>query len=162
MAKMNLTCDLCGKAYTSYQCGKYHHFCSIECRRKAGKMVASVFSEDTRRRAKERITYFNKHVFNHGEYRDRQAASLRGKGHGYIKVKGRHFHRLVAEEKLGRNLLPGEIVHHIDGDKRNNEPTNLQVMTQSEHIRKHLEEGGGYLAPALRSSKGSAGLPSHE
>ena len=138
----------CGKEYTSYQCGKYHHFCSIECRRAAGKMVASVFDEDTRKRASERITYLNKNVFNRGEYKKRQAEALRGKGSGkgYTKVNGRHKHRIVAEEKLGRPLKHGEIVHHKDGDKRNDSPENLEIMTQSEHIREHLRRGGGRLA----------------
>lgn len=58
----------------------------------------------------------------------------------YIKHLGRHFHREIAEQKLGRKLLPGEIVHHIDGDKHNNAPENLQVMTQSEHARIHFSK----------------------
>lgn len=65
--------------------------------------------------------------------------ALRGRGEGrtYRKLNGRHEHRVVAEQKLGRALLPGEIVHHIDGDKLNNHPDNLEVMTQAEHIRIH-------------------------
>ena len=47
------------------------------------------------------------------------------------------MHRVVAEEKIGRKLEKGEIVHHIDGDKWNNHPDNLEVMTQSEHARIH-------------------------
>ena len=148
MPKMNLKCDLCGKEYSSYQCGKYHHFCSIECRRKAGKLVASSFSEEARKKASERITYYNKNVFNHGEYRERQANSLRGKGNkkSYIKRNGKHEHRLIAEKMLGRQLESYEIIHHIDGNKQNNDPNNLTIMTQSEHIKEHLKRGGGRLA----------------
>ena len=151
MPKMSLSCDWCGKEYTSYQCGKHHHFCSIECRRNAGKLVASSFDDDTRRRASERITYYNKNVFNKGEYRERQANALRGRGKadGYIKLNGRHEHRIVAEKMIGRTLESGEIVHHKDGNKRNNTPENLEVITQSEHIREHLRRGGGRLAQTV-------------
>lgn len=62
---------------------------------------------------------------------------LRGTGSGYVKQNGRHGHRVAAEKKIGRALLFGEVVHHIDEDKSNNDPENLQVMTQSEHIRLH-------------------------
>ena len=63
--------------------------------------------------------------------------SLKG---SYAKHFGRHEHRVVAEQMLGRPLKRGEIVHHIDGDRRNNRPENLQVMTQSEHVKLHLSE----------------------
>lgn len=58
----------------------------------------------------------------------------------YRKFHGRHIHRVVAEEMLGRPLKRGEIVHHIDGNKHNNDPSNLQVMTQSEHMKLHHAE----------------------
>lgn len=51
-----------------------------------------------------------------------------------------HVHRIVAAEMLGRDLLPGEVVHHIDGDKHNNDPSNLAVLpSQAEHARVHAE-----------------------
>src|SRR3954462_10887510 len=56
---------------------------------------------------------------------------------GYVKRNGRHEHRVVAEENLGRALLPGEIVHHLDEDKHNNDPANLIVMRQGDHMREH-------------------------
>lgn len=54
-----------------------------------------------------------------------------------------------AEKKIGRELEPGEIVHHIDGNKKNDDPDNLMVITQSEHIREHLRLGGGRLAQTI-------------
>ena len=56
----------------------------------------------------------------------------------YEKTHGKHTHRIVAEQKIGRPLRPGEIVHHIDGNKRNNDPSNLEVMTQAEHCKLHF------------------------
>lgn len=64
---------------------------------------------------------------------------LRGKGKvGYIKEYGRHQHRIVMEKKIGRKLLTSEIVHHIDHNKHNNHPDNLQLVTRAEHAKIHL------------------------
>ena len=52
-----------------------------------------------------------------------------------------YTHVLVAEAKIGRPLNTGEIVHHIDGNQRNNTPENLMVLgSQSEHMRLHAQE----------------------
>jgi hypothetical protein len=69
------------------------------------------------------------------------AAKYRGTGTiGYVKFNGRHEHRVVAEQMLGRPIIRGEIVHHLNGDKHDNRPENLQVMTQSEHLKVHHSE----------------------
>lgn len=52
---------------------------------------------------------------------------------GYIAICGlggsrdRLQHRLVVEEALGRPLRGTEQVHHFDGNKANNDPSNLVV-----------------------------------
>jgi len=66
--------------------------------------------------------------------------------HGHLRVhlrdgmKGKQFfHRLVAHDAMGVDLT-GRVVHHVDGDVNNNDPSNLEVMTQAEHAGFHGRE----------------------
>jgi hypothetical protein len=73
--------------------------------------------------------------------------------HGYVLIRvakdhhqniGNQYayeHRMVAEVKLGRRLLKGEKIHHIDGCKTNNSEDNLLIVNGNAghfvHHRKH-------------------------
>ena len=61
----------------------------------------------------------------------------------YKQIKtpdGRHMleHRWVMEQHLGRKLESWEQVHHIDNNPLNNDLSNLQILTRSEHRKLHL------------------------
>jgi hypothetical protein len=65
--------------------------------------------------------------------------------------KNDQIHRNVAAVKLGRPLAPAEVAHHVDEDKTNNAPTNLDVQTRGAHTAQHNRTRGlSKLRAALR------------
>lgn len=64
--------------------------------------------------------------------------------HGYVSIyhQGRLVlkHRLVMEETLGRPLTKNEHVHHINGNKLDNRPENLELMEPGDHTFHHHKE----------------------
>lgn len=66
--------------------------------------------------------------------------------HPVCQGNGRKYvaeHRLVMEKKLGRYLKSTEYVHHVDGDKLNNDPANLEIIGGSEHAKRHWIKRNG-------------------
>ena len=50
-----------------------------------------------------------------------------------VRVRRDYVHRLVMSTLMGRPLRTDEHVHHVDGDKHNNRPDNLQLLSAGEH-----------------------------
>lgn len=115
------TCAHCGDAFPVVKKFPDARFCSRKCG------LAATLPPD-----------HNARVSRESAKRRGDKQRGRGAGKSYPKLYGRHAHRVVAEEKIGRPLRPGEIVHHVDENKQNYAPDNLDVLpSQSEHARRH-------------------------
>lgn len=60
----------------------------------------------------------------------------RARSNGYV-----YEHILVMERRIGRPLTKEEVVHHVDGNKQNNDPNNLELFSNNtEHVKEHWRE----------------------
>lgn len=134
--KMNLKeviikpCMNCGKpARIPFHRKDKNGCCSVECTRKYSSTKLSALN---RKLNPDRMIPETREKL-------REANLGKGEGKAYRKTYGRHTHRIVAEEKIGRPLKKGEVVHHLDGNKLNNHPDNIPVLeSQAEHARIHF------------------------
>ncbi len=153
------TCEVCGLAFKRLASRAYAHtYCSDACRivgsrkrvtlmcRHCGKPFEWIVSRAHVRKFCSLVCH-RAHDIAHGRT-DGKPATIRWVD-GYVMVPNPHGpgrvleHRLVAEYMIGRPLLPGEVVHHIDECRTNNDPSNLQVMTRSDHSSLHRKRAAG-------------------
>lgn len=67
----------------------------------------------------------------------------------YYRVGHKYLHRMVMEEHIGRPLLPGEVVHHINGNKTDNRLENLKVVDDKKHKSHHYHEHKHLMVPKV-------------
>lgn len=111
-------CDLISKYVTVHLCGKH------EMRLRRYGDTGFITSNEQQRK----------------NCRDAALAYKVAKPHVYKKLHNRHEHRVIAEQLVGRPLTSKDVVHHKDGNKHNNAPKNLQVMSHSDHLKLHRAE----------------------
>lgn len=134
------TCVRCGATFQPTAKYPQQRFCSCKC-----GLKATLPPDHNSRVAKASAA--------------KRGDALRGRGEGrtYTKMLGRHEHRVVAELKIGRPLQPGEVVHHRDGNHKNNHPDNLEVLpSQAEHTRIHMagtKQSAEHIAKRVASRK---------
>ena len=112
-----LSCDHCGIKFSTsdWRSNRNRRFCSNACR------------------------FAHNRGSNHRDYAGGRWL-CNTKGYWMISTGDggrRPEHILKAEAALGRKLKRGEIVHHVDGNKKNNANSNLFICTIKYHAELH-------------------------
>lgn len=64
-----------------------------------------------------------------------------------------YLHRAILEQKLGRYLNSDEQADHEDGDKENNDPSNIVLRMIGPHQKSHVNRGNHFWTKSPRNKK---------
>ena len=119
MERQRFTCIQCGKEQSRRRKpgGRVYmqqKFCDHKCK-----------ADHQRTQALSRFNAgeFGRHVKRNGYVWISVPSLVTGKKHSIME------HRYVMEKSIGRSLYPEETVHHIDGNRQNNAPSNLELFS---------------------------------
>ena len=124
-------CEYCGQSFTRRPSDVFYHknrFCSNGCR---GRAMAG-----------NKNQCYGKFGEEHPAYKGGTRIDPKGYERIYVNGKEHLYHRYVFEESSASTLDPEEVIHHEDGDRLNNEISNLRwYRTRGDHRRYHAGSG---------------------
>lgn len=142
--KQEVRCEACGEIFYRYPSQiSEHNFCSRACSKIFTKNHMSDYNKrENPMNTPEGWSEEQKEAVRRREQKNKGPCAP----NTYSKDHGEHEHRKVARQILGRELYFGEVVHHVDGNKHNNNPSNLMVFSsQAEHRKWHAEHDKGVI-----------------
>lgn len=147
---VELKCCNCGKKFTQYRSNRIgtSAYCSSDCYHAATVIMydkhcqfcGREFTVDSKRKRKKccsnECSRNMKRLSNKG-------STLNANGYRVIWLPdgaGKLEHVMAIESYLGRSLKRGEVVHHKDHNRSNNDISNLQLMTSGIHSSMHRRQ----------------------
>ena len=134
--KVSVKCESCGSRFVARKIERakgWGRFCSRACNiesQSSHRIKPCEWCKTPFRPKSDRGLTFCSRACYEAERRSRSTS--------YPKIGGRHAHRVIMECKIGRSLNPGELVHHLDEDKKNFCANNLEIVTRAKHANIHF------------------------
>lgn len=149
--KIYKNCLFCGKPFVCDTKTARKMYCSISCGLKARSKMRNIDVDKVRELVAKNTdiykicdcvgaTYWVLRRLMTANKIKYPKKPLKQRSDGYWNYTTEQNHRKIIERFIGRNLLKTERVHHIDGDKTNNDISNLCLLsTESEHAKLHKQ-----------------------
>lgn len=137
--KMN--CEQCSKEFvTNSYASKTKKYCSNACKYMSQKIAAPyidckqcgesfALSKQVSGGWNYNVKYCSKECVNNSQRKEGWCTDKNGYKYATFNGKSMFEHRLIMEGIMGRKLTAQETVHHINGDRMDNRPINLELWS---------------------------------